>query len=141
MTITPLPTTPADDCRLEGPCGFCATLTPSARAALAETLATDVAGARPVEQPGRPEHLLRWDDAVSEQAGLLESSTLALTGASDPMSPWRAACRDFVAIEIAKTVGLVVAAPAGVHVIRAGAALTAARTALAESLVTEAVAR
>lgn len=134
MTIAPLPTMPADDCRLDGPCGFCATLTPSARAALAETLAVDSSGARPVEQSGRPQHLLRWDDAVSEQASQLESAALALTEAPDPMSRWGEACRDVLAIEIAKTVGLVVAAPADVYVIRAGAALTAARAALAAAL-------
>ena len=47
---------------------------------------------------------------------------------------WREACQDFLAIEIAKTVGLVVATPAGVHIIRAGNALTAARRSLAAAL-------
>lgn len=41
MTIPQLPTMPTDDCHLEAPCGVCATLTPAAREALAETLADD----------------------------------------------------------------------------------------------------
>lgn len=36
--VRPVP--PADDCRIDGPCGVCATLSPAARAALAEELAS-----------------------------------------------------------------------------------------------------
>ena len=121
---------PTDDCMLDGPCGFCATLTPSDRAALAETLATDASPSRPVEPQERlSEQMLFWNDALSEQTSQLESATVVLTDAS--AGAWREACRDFLAIEIAKTVGLVVAAPAGALIIRAGTALTAARSALA----------
>lgn len=36
---------PADACTLEGPCGLCVTLTPAARAALAENLAAEASPA------------------------------------------------------------------------------------------------
>lgn len=128
MTSTAPQALPVDDCHLDRPCGLCATLTPAARSALAETLAGEASPARPVEQSGRAETLLRWDHALSEQASQLESATAALAD-SDFFARWREACTDFLAIEIAKTVGLVVAAPAGAHISRAGAALAAARTA------------
>ena len=138
--MTTSPAAPVDDCRLEGPCGFCATLTTSARAALAETLAADAASpTRLTEQPARPERLHRWDGAIREQASQLRSATLALNEA--PAGAWRDACCDFLAIEIAKTVGLVVAAPAGALVIGAGDALTTARAALPRGRATEAVSR
>ena len=43
--MTTTPALPADPCSLEGPCGFCATLTPAARVALAESLTATASAA------------------------------------------------------------------------------------------------
>lgn len=132
--MTTSPAIPADDCTLEGPCGFCATLTPAVRAALAKALAAEESPTHGSELPARAANLLRWDDELSVQASRLEGEINVLAAANVNDEWWLAARRDYVAIEIAKTVGLIVAAPADVHIIRAGIALNAARKALAEAL-------